>query len=74
MTPAIEQSVRFPCVPEVLFEMYIDSAKHSAATGASSKISRRTGGAFTAFGGCWLEGRYRPCLVLRIQIAHVLPD
>jgi activator of HSP90 ATPase len=56
MTPTIEQSVRFSCDPEVLFEMYMDSAKHSAATGARAKISRRVGGAFAAFDGA-LWGR-----------------
>lgn len=51
MTPTIEQSVYFPCAPEVLFELYMDSAKHSAATGGRAKISRRAGGAFAAFDG-----------------------
>ena len=51
MTPAIEQSVRFPCSPETLFELYMDSAKHTAATGQRASISRRAGGRFTAFGG-----------------------
>jgi activator of HSP90 ATPase len=56
VTPTIEQTVRFSCAPEVLFEMYMDSAKHSAATGSRAKISPRMGGAFTAFGGA-LWGR-----------------
>ena len=51
MTPAIEQSVRFHCPPEALFELYMDSAKHTAATGQRARISRRAGGRFTAFGG-----------------------
>ncbi len=51
MTKAIQQSVRFPAAPEVLFEMYMDSKKHSEVTGAPAKISRRAGGKFTAFGG-----------------------
>ena len=29
MTPAIQQSVQFACTPKVLFEMYLDSAKHA---------------------------------------------
>ena len=56
MTPAIQQSVQFGVPPETLYELYIDSKKHSQATGASAKLSRRTGGAFTAFGG-QLTGR-----------------
>ena len=51
MTRAIQQSVRFPVPPEALFEMFMDSKKHSAATGAPARISRRAGGKFTAFGG-----------------------
>ena len=39
MKPPIEQSVKFTCSPEVLFEMYMDSAKHSAATGAPARKS-----------------------------------
>jgi activator of HSP90 ATPase len=56
MKPPIEQSVKFACSPEVLFEMYMDSAKHSASTGAPAKIARHTGGSFKAFDGA-LSGR-----------------
>ncbi len=51
MTKAIQQSVKFPAPPEVLFEMYMDSKKHSESTGAPATISRQAGGKFTAFGG-----------------------
>jgi activator of HSP90 ATPase len=51
MTPAIQQSVEFPATPAELFEIYMDSKKHSAATGGAAKISRKAGGAFTAWGG-----------------------
>ena len=51
MTPAIQQSVEFSAPPARLFEMYMDSKKHSAATGGLAKLSRRVGGAFTAWGG-----------------------
>ena len=51
MTPAIQQSVKFGVSPKTLYELYIDSKKHSQATGALAKVSRRTGGAFMAFGG-----------------------
>jgi len=56
MMNPIQQTVRFACAPEVLFEMYMDSARHSAATGGRAKISSRAGGAFTAFDGA-LWGR-----------------
>ena len=44
MKPPIEQSVKFSCPPEALFELYMDSAKHSAATGARARISRARAG------------------------------
>ena len=56
MTKAIQQSVKFNASPETLYEMYIDSARHSKATGAPAKVSRKAGFAFTAFGGM-LQGR-----------------
>ena len=56
MTKAIQQSVRFKASAEELFEMYLDSKKHSAATGGSTRISRKVGGAFTAWNG-QLKGR-----------------
>ena len=51
MTPAIQQSVEFGESPETLYELYIDSKKHSQATGAPAKVSRKASGAFTAFNG-----------------------
>lgn len=51
MTRAIQQSVVLKASPEELFETYLDSKKHTAATGMPAKVSRRTGGAFSAFGG-----------------------
>jgi len=56
MAPAIQQSVEFGVSPDVLYELYMDSKRHSRATGAPAKISRRVGGVFTAFGG-QLEGK-----------------
>ena len=35
MTKPIQRSVRFGATPAQLFEMYMDSGKHSAATGKS---------------------------------------
>jgi activator of HSP90 ATPase len=52
MTPVIEQSVSFPKVtPAELYELFMDSAKHTAATGMPAKISRKVGGKWSAFGG-----------------------
>jgi activator of HSP90 ATPase len=51
MTRAIQQSVVLKAAPQELFETFLDSKKHSAATGMPAKASRRTGGAFVAFGG-----------------------
>jgi activator of HSP90 ATPase len=52
MTPVIEQSVSFPKVtPADLYELFMDSAKHSAATGMPAKIRRAVGGKWSAFGG-----------------------
>ncbi len=49
MTKTIQQSVRFAARPAALFEMYLDSKKHSAATGGKATISRKVGGVFTAW-------------------------
>lgn len=51
MSKAIQQSVRFAATPEELFEMYVDSKKHSAATGGRAKISGKPGAVFTAWNG-----------------------
>jgi activator of HSP90 ATPase len=56
MTRVIQQSVLFPVPPEELFEMYLDSKKHSEATGGRARMSRKAGGEFTAWGG-QLRGR-----------------
>lgn len=56
MTKAIQQSEEFKATPATLFEMYVDSRKHSKATGAPAKVSRKAGAAFTAFGGA-LRGK-----------------
>ena len=56
MTKAIQQSVEFNASPATLFEMYVDSRKHSKATGAPAKVSRKAGAAFTAFDGA-LRGK-----------------
>lgn len=51
MTKAIQQSVEFAASPETLYEMYVDSRRHSQATGQKARASRRVGAAFHAFEG-----------------------
>jgi len=56
MTPIIQQSVRFRTTPQALFDLYMDSKKHSHSTGAPARVSRKSGSKFTAFGK-QLEGK-----------------
>jgi activator of HSP90 ATPase len=51
MTPVIEQSVSFSATPKTLYEFFMDSAKHTAATGMPAKVSPKAGGKWSAFGG-----------------------
>lgn len=51
MPKTIQQKVRFKATPQALFELYMDSKKHTSATGAKARIGRRIGGKFSAFGG-----------------------
>ena len=37
MTPILQQSVRFRTTPQALFDLYMDSKKHSRTTGAPSR-------------------------------------
>ena len=46
----------FRASPERLFDIYLSSRLHYAATGARAVMSRKVGGAFTAHGG-HLRGR-----------------
>ena len=51
MTPVIEQTVTFPKVkPADLYALFMNSAKHTAATNAPAKISSKIGGKWSAFG------------------------
>jgi activator of HSP90 ATPase len=56
MTPVIQQTVRFRTTPHALFELYLDSKKHSKSTGMTARINRKVGGRFRAFDGM-LEGK-----------------
>ena len=56
MAPTIQQSVRFRTSPQTLYQIYVDSKKHSQSTGAPARLSRKAGGKFSTFGG-QLEGK-----------------
>jgi len=52
MTPTIESGAVFQgTAPAQLYEFFMDSKKHTAATGMPAKISRKVGGKWSAFGG-----------------------
>jgi activator of HSP90 ATPase len=51
MPPVIQQHVEFSVPPQELFELYLNSRKHAAATGAPAKLSRKVGGTWSAHGG-----------------------
>jgi activator of HSP90 ATPase len=52
MTPVIEAAAIFHnATPAELYELFMDSDKHSAATGAPAEISRKVGGKWSAFNG-----------------------
>jgi activator of HSP90 ATPase len=51
MTKPIVQSVTFKASPEELFEMFTDSKKHTAATGAKASVSAKAGAKWVAFDG-----------------------
>ena len=51
MAKTIQQSVKFRVSPEELFDIYMNSKKHSAATNSRVSVSRKVTGRFTAFGG-----------------------
>ena len=52
MTPSIRSAATYPNVtPGKLYELFMDSSKHTAATGMPAKISAKVGGNWSAFGG-----------------------
>jgi activator of HSP90 ATPase len=67
MTPAIQQRVEFPVSPARLFNLYMDSKQHSAATHAKAMVSRKVGGKFSAFGGM-IAGRMLVILPNRLIV------
>ena len=48
-TRTIRQTVAFKASPMEVYEMIMDSKKHRSLSGERAKISRRVGGAFTAW-------------------------
>ncbi len=56
MPKTIQQRVSFRASPETLFDIYLSSRKHAAATGAKATMSRTVGARFVAYAG-HLRGR-----------------
>jgi len=56
MPRTIQQKATFRVSPDVLFELYLNSRQHSAATGAKATMTWKVGGTFTAHAG-HLRGR-----------------
>ena len=56
MARTIVQRAGFLCKPGTLFDIYLDSKKHSAATGGGAKITKNVGDAFSAWDG-YITGR-----------------
>ena len=54
-TKTIKQKVEFNAQPHDIYEMLMDSEKHSEFTGAEASISRKVGGKITAYDG-YIEG------------------
>ena len=50
-TKTLKQTRTFNAPATAIYEMLMDSKKHSKVTGAPAKISTKEGGKFTAFGG-----------------------
>lgn len=47
----IRQTAEFKATPHEIFELLMDSKKHSMFTGSKAEISRKVGGKFTAYDG-----------------------
>ena len=50
-TKTIEQTATFKASPHDVYELLMDSEKHTNFTGAKATISREIGGSFTAYDG-----------------------
>ncbi len=56
MAKTIHSAGTFPVPPKMLFDIFMTSRLHAAATGAPGTISPRVGGSFSLFGGA-LKGK-----------------
>lgn len=56
MSRTIRQRATFRASPHEVYELLMDGKKHAGFTGAPASISRKAGGAFTAYDG-WIEGQ-----------------
>jgi activator of HSP90 ATPase len=52
----IIHKVKFKATPKELFNLFLDSKKHSEATGGKAKVSSKVGGSFTAWDG-YIRGK-----------------
>ncbi|MFA5051577.1 MAG: SRPBCC family protein [Patescibacteria group bacterium] len=55
-TTSVKQGGLVPGTPHQVYEVWMDSDKHSQLTGSEATISRVVGGEFTTFGG-WATGK-----------------
>ncbi len=51
MAKTIVQTVKFNAKPEVLYSLYADSKKHTAAIGVKSEMNMKVGGKWRAYDG-----------------------
>lgn len=51
MYKSIRHSVTFAARPQEVYELLMDTQKHSGFTGAPAEVSREVGGLFSAYGG-----------------------
>ncbi len=56
MATTIRQTVEFDAPPHAVFEALMDSKKHAAFTGSKASVSRKVGGAISAWNG-YIEGK-----------------
>ena len=50
-TRTLQQTIAFKASPRDVYEMIMDSRKHSLLSGEKARISRKVGGSFTAWSG-----------------------
>lgn len=55
-TKNLKQGAMISASPHEVYEMLMDSRKHSAFTNEKASISRKVGGKFTCYGG-WILGK-----------------